>query len=62
MHPTVVLVAVVMLFGSKRVPEIGRSLGEGIRGLKESVTSSVGRPAHTEGEAPTVPPSPRDQR
>lgn len=31
------LVIVLFLFGAKRLPEIGRSLGEGIREFKDSV-------------------------
>ena len=30
-------VVVVLLFGSKRVPQIGRSLGRGMREFKETV-------------------------
>jgi sec-independent protein translocase protein TatA len=37
-HILMVLVVVLLLFGAKRLPEVGRSLGAGIRGFKESVT------------------------
>ena len=33
----VILVVVLLLFGSKRLPEIGRALGEGIREFKKSL-------------------------
>ena len=33
----VVLLIVLVLFGPKRLPEIGSSLGRGIRGFKDSV-------------------------
>jgi sec-independent protein translocase protein TatA len=33
----VLAVVVVLLFGSKRVPQIGRSLGRGLRELKQTV-------------------------
>jgi sec-independent protein translocase protein TatA len=32
---------VILLFGAKRLPEIGRSLGTGMREFKDSVTSSA---------------------
>jgi sec-independent protein translocase protein TatA len=32
-----ILMAILLLFGAKRVPEIGRSLGKGIREFKSSV-------------------------
>lgn len=33
----VILVVVLLLFGAKRLPEIGRALGEGIREFKRSI-------------------------
>ncbi len=34
----IVLVIVLLLFGAKRIPEVGRSLGQGMREFKDSVT------------------------
>lgn len=34
----IVLVIALIVFGPKRLPELGSSLGRGIRGFKESVT------------------------
>ena len=34
----VILVVVLLLFGAKRLPELGRSLGSGMQEFKESVT------------------------
>jgi len=36
----VILVVVLLLFGAKRLPEIGRALGEGIREFKKSISGS----------------------
>ena len=33
----VILTVVLLLFGAKRLPEIGRALGEGIREFKKSI-------------------------
>lgn len=33
----IILVIVLVLFGAKRLPEIGRSLGSGMREFKDSV-------------------------
>ncbi len=35
----VVLIIVLVIFGPKRLPEMGRSLGKGIREFKDSVTN-----------------------
>ena len=37
-HLALLLLIALLLFGAKRVPEIGRSLGSGMREFKESVT------------------------
>ncbi len=34
------LVVVLLLFGAKRVPEIGRSVGKGMREFKDAVTGT----------------------
>ncbi|MBV8997785.1 MAG: twin-arginine translocase TatA/TatE family subunit [Solirubrobacterales bacterium] len=36
-HLMLVLAVVVMLFGTKRLPEVGRSLGAGLRDFKHSL-------------------------
>lgn len=33
----VILIVILLLFGAKRLPEIGRALGEGIREFKRSL-------------------------
>jgi sec-independent protein translocase protein TatA len=42
-HILFLLVLVLLVFGAKRLPEMGRSLGTGMRGFKESLS---GEPAH----------------
>jgi sec-independent protein translocase protein TatA len=36
-HIAFLLVIVLLVFGAKRLPEMGRSLGSGLRGFKESI-------------------------
>jgi sec-independent protein translocase protein TatA len=36
-HLAFVLVVLLLLFGAKRLPEMGRSLGSGLRGFRESI-------------------------
>lgn len=40
----IVLLIVLVIFGASRVPEIGRSLGKGIREFKSSVTEKDEEP------------------
>jgi sec-independent protein translocase protein TatA len=37
-HLVLLLLIALVLFGAKRLPEIGRSLGSGMREFKDSVT------------------------
>ncbi len=39
-HIILLLLIALLLFGAKRLPEIGRSLGSGMREFKDSVTGS----------------------
>jgi sec-independent protein translocase protein TatA len=48
-HLALLLLIALLLFGAKRLPEIGRSLGSGMREFKESVThESLPAPAERE--------------
>lgn len=38
MHIAVLLLVVLLVFGAKRLPELGRSLGQGMREFKSSVS------------------------
>jgi twin arginine-targeting protein translocase, TatA/E family len=57
------LLLALLLFGAKRLPEIGRSLGSGMKEFKDSVTgnSKHDPPTHTElpvGTQDTTTPAP----
>jgi sec-independent protein translocase protein TatA len=47
-----VLVLALLLFGPKRLPEMGRSLGRGIREFKDSVTGKGGDDDDEQAELP----------
>jgi sec-independent protein translocase protein TatA len=54
LHIAFLVVILLLLFGAKRLPEIGRSLGSGMREFKQAVTGdggatqSVAQPALTQ--------------
>jgi sec-independent protein translocase protein TatA len=55
LHLLLLLLLVLLLFGARRLPEIGRSLGTGMREFKESITgrsSDSGSPAPLTQTAP----------
>jgi sec-independent protein translocase protein TatA len=57
-HIVIILVIALLLFGGKRLPEIGRSLGHGMREFKDAVTgNSTPEPAETLPELPPAEPT-----
>ena len=44
-HLAFILILLLLVFGAKRLPEMGRSLGAGLRGFKESISGD--EPAST---------------
>lgn len=51
----IVLVIALIVLGPRKLPEVGRSLGRGIREFKDGVT---GREEHPQVPAPAVQPAP----
>jgi sec-independent protein translocase protein TatA len=59
----ILLLVLLLIFGAKRLPEMGRSLGKGMREFKDSVTGveeavSTTTPTPTQAELPTASPDP----
>lgn len=44
-HLLVILAVAVLLFGPKKLPELGKGLGDGIRGFKNALKSGSDEPA-----------------
>lgn len=55
-HILILLLVVLLVFGAKRLPEIGRSLGEGMRGFKDSISGSTTTTTLTTAPQPVAPP------
>jgi TatA/E family protein of Tat protein translocase len=57
----IILLAVLLIFGAKRLPEMGRSLGKGMREFKEGVTGVEEKvtPSSPPAELPSAPSEPR---
>jgi sec-independent protein translocase protein TatA len=46
-HIAFLLILLLLVFGAKRLPEMGRSLGSGMRGFKDSLSGENVQPAAT---------------
>jgi sec-independent protein translocase protein TatA len=55
-----ILVVVLLLFGAKRLPEVGASIGKGIREFKRSLTDTQDAIMGSEDQARNIPPRPTD--
>ena len=60
MHLMIIAGIALLVFGPKKLPELGKGLGEGLRGFKDGmkgVTDEVNKPAET---SHTVTPKPEE--
>ena len=57
-HLVFLLVLLLLVFGAKRLPEMGRSLGSGLRGFRESLSEDSVQPAALEQRAQTASAEP----
>jgi sec-independent protein translocase protein TatA len=53
LHIVILVVVLLLVFGARRLPEIGRSLGSGMREFKDSISG--------ESKPPTLPPAEQPQ-
>ena len=53
-HLAILFIILLLVFGAKRLPELGRSLGAGLRGFKESINPEAPATPH----APELTPAP----
>jgi sec-independent protein translocase protein TatA len=54
LHLAIIALVIVLLFGAKRLPELGRSLGSGIREFKGSITGENDDAEKHDAEKPAV--------
>ncbi len=57
MHLLVIFAVALLVFGPKKLPELGKGLGEGIRALKEGMKDHPNPPAQASDEKSKNPES-----
>jgi sec-independent protein translocase protein TatA len=60
-HIVLILLIALLLFGGKRLPEIGRSLGSGMREFKDSITGNTPPDPPQQPTPPAETPAPAPQ-
>ncbi len=58
-HIAFIVVILLLVFGAKRLPEIGRSLGTGMREFKDSVSSGHAEPTQQQSTLTAAAPAPQ---
>jgi sec-independent protein translocase protein TatA len=61
-HWLIVLAIVVLLFGGKKIPEVMRGLGEGIRSFKEGMHGGGSGPTPQPPATPTSTPATEEKK
>ncbi len=54
-HILFLLVILLLVFGAKRLPEMGKSMGEGMRGFKDAITGETTSPVSPMSAQPQAP-------
>ena len=57
-----IMVVVLLLFGAKRLPEVGSSIGKGIREFKRSISDTQDAILTPDDQRSTLPPRPLDNQ
>jgi sec-independent protein translocase protein TatA len=56
LHIAFLLIVLLLVFGAKRLPEVGRSLGTGLRGFRDSLSAdAVQQPVSSQSLMPPAP-------
>jgi sec-independent protein translocase protein TatA len=60
-HIAILVVVLLLVFGAKRLPEIGRSLGSGMREFKDSIGGGGDRPEASQQQPALTPAAQQPQ-
>jgi sec-independent protein translocase protein TatA len=58
LHIVFLVVVLLLVFGARRLPEIGRSLGSGMREFKDAISGEAKQPTLSAAPQPQPPPQP----
>jgi sec-independent protein translocase protein TatA len=65
MHWLIILVVILVLFGGRKIPELMRGMGEGVRGFKEGMhggNQSQSQTVNKETQTPVTPEKPAEEK
>jgi sec-independent protein translocase protein TatA len=57
-HLIIILIIALLVFGPRKLPELGKGLGEGLKGFKEGIKGTTDAPPQENIAKTEVPPQP----
>jgi sec-independent protein translocase protein TatA len=60
-HLIIVLVIALLIFGPRKLPELGKGLGEGLRGFKDGIKGNDAAKQETVAKSEAAPTTPTPQ-
>ena len=61
-HWLIILAVVLIFFGGRRIPEVMKGLGEGIRSFKEGMSGASHTPPPAQTPPPQTPAPPAEEK
>lgn len=61
MHLLIVAIVILVLFGGRKIPELMRGLGEGVRGFKEGMSGNP-QPPTPPAQTSATPEKPAEEK
>jgi sec-independent protein translocase protein TatA len=62
MHLLIVAIVILVLFGGRKIPELMRGLGEGVRGFKEGMSGNPPQPPAPPAQTSTTQPPAEEKK
>lgn len=56
-HLLIIIIIAIFVFGPKKIPELGKGLGEAIRGFKNAVNENEAKPEVSQASAAPAAPA-----
>ena len=54
MHLLIIFAIALLVFGPKKLPELGKGIGEGLRGFKSAIRGGEAKPSSAESSPPNA--------
>jgi sec-independent protein translocase protein TatA len=60
MHLLIIFAIALLVFGPKKLPELGKGIAEGVRGFKSAIRGDEAKPSSADSSLPSVTTSAKE--